>query len=136
MEGIAHSRCGCALVLVRALAAVGFLLTLSTCAMSSAATTRAVIASPNAASRATLQQTVSALLSRPVLLADDALTHESTLIVERTVARDPTGNRIDAAERAGPETFRLVKRGDDCLLVHERTQKTAALAGVKCIPAR
>lgn len=108
-------------------------LMISACAVSSADSTPAVISSPNAASRATLQRSVASFLSRPVMLADDALTQESTLIVERTVARDPSGNRIEAAERTGPETFKLVKRGAECLLVHERTQKTAALPGVSCV---
>lgn len=122
---------------MRTLAGVVSVFALSACAMSSAETTPAVIASPDAASRATLRQAVATLIDRPVMLADDALTRESTLILERTVARDPSGKRIEAAERTGPEVLRLVIRGDECLLVHERTQQTAALPGVKCVaPSR
>jgi hypothetical protein len=120
---------------MRALAGVASMLALSACALSSAATTPAVIAAPDAASRATLQQTVAALLGRPVMLAEDALVHATTLVVERTVARDPSGNRIEATERTGPETFRLVKRGDECLLVRDSTQTTATLPAVKCVAA-
>jgi hypothetical protein len=121
---------------MRSLGGVAIMLTLSACALSAAESTPALLVSPDAVSRATLQRTVATLLGRPVTLADDALTRESTLIVERTIARDSSGNRIDAAERAGPETLRLVKRGEECRLVHERTQKTATLAGVKCVAAR
>ena len=120
---------------MRAVAAVASMLALSACALSAADTTPAVIAAPNAASRATLQQTVSALFGQRVMLAEDALVHASTVVVERTLARDPSGNRIDAAERTGPETFRLVKRGEECLLVQDRTQKSATLPGVKCVAA-
>lgn len=121
---------------MRSLAAGAIALVLCACALSAAESTPAVITSTNAASRAMLQQTVSTLLGRRVTLADDALTRDSTLVVERTVARDPSGNRIEAAERSGPETIRLVRRGNECVVIHERTQNTATLSGVTCVNAR
>src|SRR5205814_6391888 len=60
----------------------------------------AVIVEPGVRSRAALLQAVTDLLggARP-LLADDALTRESTLIIERM--------RLEGRDRGVPEHFRL-----------------------------
>ena len=92
----------------------------------------AVIVAPNAASRATLQQAVSKLVGRPVTLADDALTRESTLTIERTGARDPSGRRIEVRETTMPESLRLVQRGAACVLIHDATKQEIMLNGVSC----
>ena len=86
----------------------------------------AVIDKPTAESRAELAQAVSRFLNGgPVTLADDALTHDSLLIIEK--AR--TGRDLDK-----PEHFRLVKEANRCTLVHERTGQRATLAATACRP--
>jgi hypothetical protein len=87
----------------------------------------AVIDQPTQESRAELAQAVSgALNGAPVTLADDALTRDSLLIIERA--------RLSGRELDRPEHFRLVKVGKQCALVHERTGKRTTLASTTCLP--
>ena len=73
-----------------------------------------------------LGQAVSAMLGgAPVTLAPDALTRDSVLIVEKR----RTGRDLDK-----PEHFRLVKKGNECVLVHERTGARTKLASTTCEP--
>jgi hypothetical protein len=104
------------------------------CAMSTEAIdSPAKIVAPTAQSRAELRQVVmTALDGMPVTLADDALTRESTLSIERQPARDSSGQRIDARETNRPELFRLVRRGTECVLIHERTQSRTTLKATRC----
>lgn len=94
----------------------------------------AVISAPTDAARAELYAAVIESLGMPITLADDALTHESTLSIERTPIRDSSGRRIEVRERTKPELFRLVKRGEDCVLIHERTQTETVLRAARCSP--
>jgi hypothetical protein len=68
---------------------------------------------------------VSGALNVPtVTLADDALTHESLLVIERRPARDAAGQRLGGRDLDAPEQFRLVL--DDqgrCTLVHLGTDR-------------
>jgi hypothetical protein len=97
----------------------------------------AVIVDPTARSRAALARAVSAALGgAPVTLADDALTQESTLLVERARLRDPAGLPANGRRPGGPERFRLVKSGPECVLVHERDGSRFALEETACAPAR
>ena len=99
---------------------------LSTCA-SAQPDVAAVIDKPTKESRVELAQAVSSALNgAPVTLADDALTQDSLLIIER--ARH-SGRDLDK-----PEHFRLVKTGKHCALVHERTGKRTTLASTTCLP--
>jgi hypothetical protein len=95
----------------------------------------AVIADPSSRSRAELAAAVSAALNGvPVTLADDALTRESTLILERARHRDPSGVPVQGRELGTPERFRLVKSGADCVLVHERSGQRFTLRETTCAP--
>jgi hypothetical protein len=107
---------------------------LSACAVSSdgAEQRAAVIVSPDAASRESLRQAVASLLGKPVTLADDALTQDSSLTIDRSAARDPSGRKIEVRETAMPDTFQLVRRGSACVLIHDGTKREAELSGVKC----
>ena len=112
----------------RALPASAALL-LSTCASFAQPEVAAVIDRPTKESRAELAQAVSAALNgAPVTLADDALTRESLLIVERS--------RLSGRELDKPEHFRLIKRGNDCALVHERTGQRTTLVSTTCLARR
>ena len=86
----------------------------------------AVIVEPTDRSRAALLQAVTDLLggARP-LLAGDALTHESTLIIERT--------HLEGRDRGVPERFKLLISGDRCLLMREKTGQIATLVETRCV---
>jgi hypothetical protein len=96
----------------------------------------ALIVNPTDASRAELASTVNAALGKHVTLADDALTRTSTMTIERTPIRDASGRRIEVREREGPELFRLVKRGTQCVLIQERTGREFVLRSATCVPSQ
>lgn len=95
----------------------------------------AVIDNPTKESRAELAQAVSSALNgAPVTLADDALTQDSLLIIERAHPRDANRVPLSGRDLDKPEHFRLVKTGKHCVLVHERTGKRTTLASTTCLP--
>jgi hypothetical protein len=95
----------------------------------------AVISSPTPETRAELVRVVrGALHGAPVTLADDALAHESTLIIERARARGPDGTPLLGRDPGRPERFRLVKCGSRCDLVHEGSGRRFALSSAICEP--
>jgi hypothetical protein len=101
----------------------------------------AVIVGSDTQSRADLQSAVSKALDRTsVTLADDALTHDSSLTIEPVRLRDPQGSiaqgRAQGREMRMPEHFRLVKSGHHCVLIHERTGQRMELANTKCAAKR
>jgi hypothetical protein len=90
------------------------------------------IVSPDDASRAALQNTINTALRINVLIADDALTDSSVLIIERNPPRsmqnpNPQGLILDA-----PIRFRLVINGSDCILVDERDSARYVLENTRC----
>ena len=95
----------------------------------------ALLTNPTAESRAELVRAVSgALHGAPITLADDALTRDSTLIIERTRPRTANGVPLSGRETGRPEHFRLVKNGTRCVLVHEDTGKRRTLKAATCSP--
>jgi hypothetical protein len=95
----------------------------------------AVIAGNSSRSRAEIAAAVSSALNGvPVTLADDALTRESTLILERARHRDASGVPAQGRETGMPERFRLVKSGADCVLVHESSGRRFTLRETTCAP--
>ena len=121
--------------MVMVLAMAG-LLSLAACAsMSGQRDLPAVLTNPTAESRAELVRAVSgALHGAPITLADDALTRDSTLIIERARPRTADGVPLSGRETGRPEHFRLVKSGSHCVLVHERTGKRWTLKAATCSP--
>jgi hypothetical protein len=96
----------------------------------------AVITNASAATLAELTSLVSAALNgAPVRLADDSLTRESTLIVDRSQPRDAAGLPLDGRTLDKPDHFVLVTHGTDCVLIHERTHRRDALKSAVCRPA-
>jgi hypothetical protein len=95
--------------------------------------TPAVISEPTTQTHAELVQAVSAALGgATVTLADDALTRDSTLVLERTRRLDPNGLPVNGRDLGSPERFRLVKNGAECVLVHENSGRRFALAQTAC----
>jgi hypothetical protein len=108
-------------------------LTLSACATMAQEETPAVLVDSNAETRAEIVRAVGeALGNSDVMIADDALTRESTLFIERKPARDATGQRLSGRDYGRPERFDLVKQGDSCVLVHASSQKRYGLKAVRC----
>jgi hypothetical protein len=97
----------------------------------------ALIVNPTAEGRAALLEAVrSALGGAPVTLADDALTRESILVIERKARRDAGGRRVQGRELGKPERFRLVRSGSSCVLIHERTGRRIPLERTECVEVR
>ena len=95
----------------------------------------AVITSPSPKSRAELLRLVrEALHGAPVTLADDALTRESTLLIERAPARAPDGTPLNGRDLDRPHRFHLVVSGSRCVLVHEGSGHRSPLASATCRP--
>jgi len=96
----------------------------------------AVLTNPSADSRAELVHLISAALNGArVRLADDSLTRDSTLIIERVQRRDAAGRPLDGRTLERPEHFHLVTHGSDCVLIRERTGKRQILRSARCQPA-
>jgi hypothetical protein len=94
------------------------------------------VAVATAASRAELESIVtSAVGGRPVLLADDALTRDSVLIVERREPRDEQGRRVSGRGLDPPARFRLVLRASRCELVADADGRRWPLTQTRCVPA-
>jgi hypothetical protein len=109
----------------------------STAACGSLAQERpAVIASPTAESRAELARVVAAALNgQPVALADDALTRDSVLMIERRTPPGPQGRAATGRTLEAPERFTLVLRGSRCVLVREADGRAFELDETRCVPA-
>jgi hypothetical protein len=107
---------------------------LSACASIAHSEAPAVIVDPTPESRAELHRAVTDALSRTdVTLAADALTRESRLIIERTPAREPTGQRLSGRDFGRPEQFQLVTESERCTLIHESGGKRYELTQTRCI---
>jgi fructose-1,6-bisphosphatase/sedoheptulose 1,7-bisphosphatase-like protein len=93
----------------------------------------AVIVDPDAASRTALQQTVNAALHTDVMLADDALTETSVLIIERKTPQSIEGSPAQGRNMEMPIQFRLVTDGTNCILVDQRDASRHLLANTSCV---
>lgn len=113
---------------------IAWLLALSACAgVAAQADKPAVIVNPTGESRAELLGAIrSALGNVPVALADDALTHDNLLVVERMPRRDAGGRLLNGRVLDKPERFILVRRGSQCLLIQENTRHEWPLKHVEC----
>lgn len=84
----------------------------------------AVLVDPTPQGRAALLQAVTDLVGTRPLLADDALTRESTLILEP--------RHMEGRETRAPQKIRLVKLGEDCVLIHDGSGRRAVLVENQC----
>lgn len=95
----------------------------------------ALITEPDASSRAALQTTLSELFGGiKIRLADDALTRSSLLILTtgaNSALVDPAATGRIVTE---PYRFRLVRSGDDCILIDLRDDSRHLLASTTCTP--
>jgi hypothetical protein len=82
------------------------------------------ITNPTDASRAALQNAVNDTLHTNVILANDALTNDSLLIIEP--------KHLTGRDFGRPKHFRLVLSGSRCVLVHQETEARLELTETTC----
>jgi hypothetical protein len=122
--------------LLRACLLAAAALATAACGSLAAQDSPGVIASPSAASRAELARVVSSAMNgQPVTLADDALTRDSTLTIERRTPPGEQGRAATGRTVEEPARFSLVVRDDSCVLVRESDGRAFPLEGVRCAPA-
>ena len=106
------------------------------CGTLSAQEQPAVISAPTAQSRAELARVVTAAFNgQPVTLADDALTRESVLTIERRTPPGEQGRAATGRTLGAPERLNLVLRGTRCLLVRAADGREWELNEARCVPA-
>lgn len=93
----------------------------------------AVIINADDGSRAALQETVNSVLGKDVLLADNALTDSSMLIIEQRIPRSIEGSPAQGSIVDKPVQFRLVTDGSNCVLVDQRDGSRHLLANTSCV---
>ena len=105
------------------------------CGTLSAQEQPAVISAPTAESRAELARVVTAAFNgQPVTLADDALTRESVLTIERRTPPGEQGRAVTGRTLGTPERLNLVLRGTRCFLVRSADGREWELNDVQCVP--
>ena len=106
------------------------------CSTLSAQEQPAVIAAPTAQSRAELERVVSAAFNgQPVTLADDVLTRESVLTIERRTPPGDQGRAATGRTLEMPARLNLVLRGTRCFLVSAADGREWELNESRCVPA-
>jgi hypothetical protein len=112
-------------------------LTLTACGTLSAQEQPAVIAAHTAESRAELARVVSAAFNgQPVTLADDVLTRDSALTVERRTPAGPQGRAATGRTLEAPARLHLVLRGARCFLVNDADGREWELNEARCVAAQ
>lgn len=90
------------------------------------------IIEPTEASRAALQQVLARALKVEVVVAKDALTESSKLVLEPAARRHHA--RLQGRDLDKPERFFLLMEGGECLLEHERSGERYRLEDTRCEP--
>ncbi|MDQ2076327.1 hypothetical protein [Marinimicrobium sp. ABcell2] len=94
-----------------------------------------LIVEPDADSRAALSEAVSnALDGVDVLLAPNALTESSVLILEQSHYRADENMHRQGRRLDQPEHFQLLFQGGACILVHKDSGQHQMLADTECKP--
>lgn len=96
----------------------------------------ALLAEATPEARAELQRVVSeAMHGVPVTLADDALTRESVLVIERNPPQDAQHRNLTGRNLESPQKFQLLISGDRCWLERAADGERWELLEAKCVPA-
>jgi hypothetical protein len=91
------------------------------------------VVNPSPESRAELERAVSDMLfGADVILADEALTDSSVLLIERRRIRDSNNVPLSGRDLGEPEHFKLVMSGTRCVLIHERDDARYELQHTQC----
>ena len=102
------------------------------CASAATASAPALIIDSTPSSRAAIQHAVATALGTEVLIAEDALTTSSLLIIERRPQNTIDGRIGGGRVLDPPETFQLVLDENQCVLVHRRTGEAYPLENARC----
>ena len=112
--------------------AVGSMLLLAACASAPSSEQPAVLVHADDEQLQRLEHAVAQALSVPsVLLAQDALTQGSWLVVEPRAIR-VDGQRLQGRQLTQPERFQLLRAGSRCVLLHAGTQQRQVIDGLQC----
>jgi hypothetical protein len=99
---------------------------------------RAHVVHPTPEGREAIAQVVSrALPGTRAILDEDALTDDGVLVIDPSRLHDSPRLAIAGRDPVGPgrvERFHLVRTGEHCLLVHDRTDRRYELLGSVCAP--
>lgn len=116
------------------------LLALFTCGCQSVtaqAEVDAVLSATNAQVQQELVEVVTQLSGAlKVLIGADELTKSSFLTLDRVKHRDASGLVMQGMEIEPPHVFKLVKKNEDCFLIHLKTGKRAQLKLAQCQPKK
>ncbi len=113
----------------------GILLIAGCQTLSAGADVPAVITAPDEASHAALKAALAdSFGGLDVVIANDALTKSSLLTIERGPHRTINNPSPDGRIITDPFRFRLVKNGDECVLVDLRDDSRHVLAETDCAP--
>ncbi len=93
----------------------------------------ALVTNPTAASQAALQSAVNDALHTEVLLAADALTTSSILVIERNPPRSMQSQPATGRIMEPPIRFHLVLNNSECILVDQRDKSRRLLENTTCI---
>jgi hypothetical protein len=97
----------------------------------------AVIAQATDGSRAELARIVSAAFDgQAVTIADDALTRDSLLLIERRELRGLRGRAFGGRVLEMPEQFRLILRAATCELIRGSDGRRWEFTQTDCVPNR
>jgi hypothetical protein len=119
----------------RSMAVMVVLAGIHACVAPNAAETPGVLVEPNDAARAELAGIVAAAVgSDSVLLADDALTTSSWLVIERAVPRGLSAPPVGGRSLETPSRFRLFVVDGRCVLEHEGDGRRWTLTEARCRP--
>jgi hypothetical protein len=112
-----------------------FVLLLAACSASPVNTdTAALRATADSRSKSEIENVLSSALDgASITIADDALTRESTLIIERGMHRSVDRNPVLGRDLGRPNHFRLVLDARQCFLVHEETGLRWMLNETECV---
>jgi len=106
------------------------------CSTLSAQEQPALIAGPTDASRAELLRVVTTAVGvQGITLANDALTRDSVLTLERRTPAGAQGQAATGRSLEEPQQFRLVLRGTRCWLVRDADASEWELRETSCVPA-
>ena len=95
----------------------------------------AIIINPTSESRTELIQFISSALNRKkVILADDALTEDSFLIIDHKLLNQKQHNAALGRINDIPVKFKLVTDGKNCILRKENGNLRQILKNTDCIP--
>jgi len=91
------------------------------------------ITNPNDASKSALQQAVNEALHTDALLADDALTSSSILVIEKNPPKSAQGRLATGRNMESPIQFKLVVNDSDCILIDTRDESRQLLENTTCV---